>query len=213
LGVNYEEAGRLADAVRIFDEWLPRAQAKLLPGQEPLPFARRAGAVIYERAGLFDRADVLWREAVPDVRRTLAATAPPGRTGALATLGWTLPKAREPAETEMVLRECLDIREKKEPDSWTTFNARSLLGEALLGQKKYDDAEPLLVEGYEGLKQREAKIPPAGKPNLTSALERLVHLYDAWGKPEQAEQWRKELEAHKTKAGMPLDKEKKKKSP
>ena len=42
---------------------------------------------------------------------------------------------------------------------WTTFNTKSLLGASLLGQKKYAEAEPLLVAGYSGLKQREAKIP------------------------------------------------------
>jgi eukaryotic-like serine/threonine-protein kinase len=60
------------------------------------------------------------------------------------------------------VRECLAIREKKEPDAWTTFNGRSQLGGALLGHKRYADAEPLLLKGYEGMKQREDKIPPIG---------------------------------------------------
>ena len=30
---------------------------------------------------------------------------------------------------------------------------------------------------------------------LTEALERLVQLYDAWGKKDKAEEWRKKLEA------------------
>jgi hypothetical protein len=40
------------------------------------------------------------------------------------------------------------------------------------------------------------------KVRLTEALERLVQLYDAWGKPEQARQWRKKLEEEKIKTGM-----------
>ena len=67
----------------------------------------------------------------------------------------------------------------------------------LLGQKNYADAEPLLLAGYEGMKAREAKIPPAGKPRLTEAIQRLVDLYGAWGKPDQAAEWRKNLEAEK----------------
>ena len=39
----------------------------------------------------------------------------------------------------------------------------------------------------------EAKISPQGKPRLTEALERLVQLYDAWGKPDQAAEWRAKL--------------------
>jgi len=38
-----------------------------------------------------------------------------------------------------------------------------MLGGSLLGQKKYAEAEPLLLSGYEGMKQREVKIPPEVK--------------------------------------------------
>ena len=33
------------------------------------------------------------------------------------------------------------------------------------------------------------------RQHLTEALERLVQLYDAWDKPDEAAKWRKELEA------------------
>ena len=96
------------------------------------------------------------------------------------------------------MRECLKIREQKEPDDWTTFNTKSLLGGSLLGQKKYAEAEPLLLAGYEGMKQREEKIPPQGKIRLTEAIERLVQLYDAWGQKDKADEWRKKLPAAKS---------------
>ena len=68
-----------------------------------------------------------------------------------------------------------------------------MLGGSLLGQKKYALAEPLLISGYEGLKAREATIAAAGKPRLPEAGQRLVKLYDAWGKPEKAAEWRNKL--------------------
>jgi eukaryotic-like serine/threonine-protein kinase len=83
------------------------------------------------------------------------------------------------------------------PDAWMTFNLQSQLGGALLGQKKYVDAEPLLLAGYEGMKKQAAKIPPPGKVRLTEAVERLVQLYEATGKKDEAAKWRKELEASK----------------
>jgi hypothetical protein len=61
-----------------------------------------------------------------------------------------------------MLRDLLAIRQKQIPDSWLTFNTQSLLGGALLGQKKYVEAEPLLVKGYAGLKTREKTIPQHG---------------------------------------------------
>ena len=56
-----------------------------------------------------------------------------------------------------------------------------MLGAALLGQKKYSEAEPLLLAGYQGMKEREAKIPAPYKIRLVEALERLVQLYEATG--------------------------------
>jgi TolA-binding protein len=112
----------------------------------------------------------------------------------LAKYGTALSALKAWPDAEQVLREWLALCELREPDAWTTFNARSILGEALLGQKKYADAEPLLLTGYEGMKQRAAKIPPQRKPRLTEALQRLVKLYVATGETEQASKWRKELE-------------------
>jgi hypothetical protein len=63
-------------------------------------------------------------------------------------------------EAEPLLRECLTIRAKTQPDAWLTYKTKSMLGAALLGQKKYADAEPLLLSGYEGMKMHESKIPP-----------------------------------------------------
>ena len=68
-----------------------------------------------------------------------------------------------------------------------------MLGGSLLGQKKYAEAEPLILAGYEGMKGREAKIPAHGKLRLTEAAERVVRLYEAWGKPEKAAAWKAKL--------------------
>jgi hypothetical protein len=108
------------------------------------------------------------------------------------------------AQAERILRECLTLRQQKQPDAWTTFGTQSQLGGSLLGQKKYAEAEPLVLAGYEGMKQREATIPAGAKKYLTEALERLVQLYDAWGKPEQAQKWRKELEERKSMIPKPV---------
>jgi hypothetical protein len=111
----------------------------------------------------------------------------------MAARGLSLLRRGQWAEAEAVLRECLAIRERVQPDQWTTFNTRSLLGGSLLGRKAYAEAEPLIVSGYEGLKAREARIPPPGRPRFTEASERVVKLYEAWGKPEKAAEWRARL--------------------
>jgi serine/threonine protein kinase len=108
----------------------------------------------------------------------------------LVALSSNLLHQKKLSEAEAALRESLAICEKKEPQTWRTFDTRSRIGEALLGQKKYADAEPLLLSGYEGLRQRASTIPPAEASALTGALERIVLLYEAWGKPDMANEWR-----------------------
>jgi hypothetical protein len=69
-----------------------------------------------------------------------------------------------------------------------------MLGDALLGQGKHADAEPILVAGYEGMKARERQIPRLlARHHVAEALGRVVSLYESWGKPEQASQWRSRL--------------------
>jgi hypothetical protein len=124
----------------------------------------------------------------------------PGRDGVMTELagiqaeqGRSLLVGKRYAEAEPILRECLAFREKFIPDHWLRFNAMSMLGGALLGQVKNAEAEPLLLQGYEGMKQREGAIPAPGKPRLTEAVERIVRLYEATGRPEKAREWRTKL--------------------
>ena len=97
------------------------------------------------------------------------------------------------AKSEPVLRQCLSIREKTQPDEWWTFHTRSQLGGSLLGQKKFASAELLILSGFEGLKARDAKIPAPAKKNLAEAAARVVELYEAWGQKEKAAEWRAKL--------------------
>jgi hypothetical protein len=105
----------------------------------------------------------------------------------------------EHAEAESLLRECLTIREAKAPEDWTTFNTKSLLGAALLGQQRFDEAKPLLLDGYRGMKEREATIPAEAAVRIPEALERLVRFYEATGEPTEAAAWRAELDAERAK--------------
>jgi hypothetical protein len=114
---------------------------------------------------------------------------------ARALLGEGQLKAGKWAEAEATLREC--VKQHTDPGSTETFHLRGLLGGSLLGQKKYAEAEPLLVQAYEGMAARTWGIRVWEQHLLPEALVRLVRLYDAWGKLEQAAKWRKELEARR----------------
>ena len=74
-----------------------------------------------------------------------------------------------------------------------TSQARVFLGSCLLAQKKYAEAEALLLQGYEGLKERQATLAGPGRRWLTEATERLVRYYESTQQPDQARLWREKL--------------------
>ena len=164
-----------------------------------------AGA--YAEAGQFDKAIATEREAMAllpagntnayfaNCLSIYQSSIPYRNHDALAENVKVLLDAGKFVEAEPEARVCLRLREKIIPGVWQTFNAQSLLGGSLLGQKNYADAEPLLLSGYEGMKQREHQIPAAGQPRLKEALQRLVQLYEATNRSDQAAKWKHELES------------------
>jgi hypothetical protein len=108
--------------------------------------------------------------------------------------------------TTRLLAQCLATRQGTAPNAWTTFNTMSVMGGALLGQKKYAEAEPLLLKGYEGMKARERTIPPAGRDCIPDALDRLVDLDTATDKSGEAKKWQAERVKYPNAAPPPREK-------
>ncbi len=194
LGDGYREAGKLDRAIAMLEEAVSRGKAKLGIDNFVTVSCMKSLASSYMGAGADAKLLQLLPDFLPGFRKMYAADRPQW-SNRLAELGTYLVEHKHCAEAEPLARECLEIRENQLPDAWQTFNTKSLLGGALLGQKKYAEAEPFLLKGYEGMKQREKTIPPQGRPRLTEALERLVQLYEAMDKKDEAAKWRKELEA------------------
>jgi hypothetical protein len=59
-------------------------------------------------------------------------------------------------------------------------------------QGRYEEAEPLAKNCYES---RSAKFGPE-HIFTQEVVQVLVRLYDSWGKPEQAKQWRAKLPSY-----------------
>ena len=86
---------------------------------------------------------------------------------------------------EVSLGECTDVDTVGHrmvigmADGLTVPFALVMLGGALLGQKKYADAEPLLLAGYEGMRARQVRILAPARTRLGEAahgLPRDEHL-------------------------------------
>lgn len=203
LADAYLAAGQLPKAIPLYAEAFKLKEAKFGPDREETRAACFCLAVAYQLAERYADAEPLFTRMVASLRRQ---SGHPLLRPVLLHLGECQVKTAKHVEAESVLRECLKIYEKQGADSFLRFAALSALGGSLTGQKKYAEAESFLLQGYEGMKARghtpEAKNPDLGfQQRLTAAVERLVQLYEAWGQPEQAAQWRKRLEASKGNGG------------
>jgi hypothetical protein len=63
---------------------------------------------------------------------------------------------------------------------------QSTLGGVLVDEKKYGEAEPLLTNSYEAIAQAPGSTARVRDP----ALERVIALYEQWGRPDVAATWR-----------------------
>jgi tetratricopeptide (TPR) repeat protein len=127
-------------------------------------------------------------------------------------------------EAELLARECLRVRENKAPDSWLTAATRHQLGAILLDEKKYSEAEALLVAGYQGMKNNQPELQKAiaagdfafisALPRVLAAdanptggliriavavrmresIDRLAQLYKATDRLEKAAEWSKKID-------------------
>ena len=71
---------------------------------------------------------------------------------------------------------------------WTLAWNHSL-GVFLQEYHRYDEAEPLFIQAFEG---RRPKLGDA-HPHTVESMNNLIALYEAWSKPEKANEWRAKL--------------------
>jgi hypothetical protein len=113
--------------------------------------------------------------------------------GAMNNYAFALVQDNQLVAAEPLLRECVPLMKKRYPNHWQTFRAKTWLGAALLHHDEYEQAEPHLLQGYEGLREREENIPVDERVCIQTAVKNLVHLYSEWDKPTQAAEWKERL--------------------
>ena len=103
----------------------------------------------------------------------------------------------QPVAAEELIREALPIRAGAPgvvpsrrrtiaEDDWSLAAAKTLLGASLVAQRRYADAETVLLDA-----RRDLDVQPGSPARDTRAtIAGLVQLYEAWGKPEAARAYR-----------------------
>ena len=108
----------------------------------------------------------------------------------LMTLGSIRLAAGAGEEAEELLRRGLAILGKALPaGNWRIADAQSRLGDCLAARHKAKEAEPLLVDGYEGLLRGRG----AQNPRTVAALQRLVAFYEGLGNTTAAAGYRAKI--------------------
>jgi hypothetical protein len=109
-------------------------------------------------------------------------------------LGYTAMAEGEFAEAEALFREALNECDAAPAiDNWEKLSPRgrmeSGLGQALVGQGKFAEAEPLLVAGFSELVAQRHTL--WGDPTwmVREALDAVVQFYRLAGKAEKAAEW------------------------
>ncbi|HEY3756901.1 MAG TPA: serine/threonine-protein kinase [Opitutaceae bacterium] len=144
------------------------------------------------KAGRLADAEALDREllkvCVADPR-----TGPRLTWAAEAGLGSVLFAEKRYAESEASLRHVWSERVKSQPNDWATHAAASQLGEAIAAQGRFPEAESIELPAYRELAARAGQIPFRNRHEMADAGERIVRLYAAWRRPDEAESWRKRI--------------------
>jgi eukaryotic-like serine/threonine-protein kinase len=169
------------------------ARQRLLGSEHPDTLTSMTNlAILYRSEGKYEEGEALFVKALEVQRRVLGDD----NSDALDTmnaLALLYMKQLKYARAEALLHQAVNGYQGTGLNTWGRYNCESMLGASLAGQKKYAEAEGLLLSGYEGMVQREATIPAPSRFKVEQAGKWIVQLYQGWGKPEKATEWRQKL--------------------
>jgi serine/threonine protein kinase len=192
LASLYERNGESKQAEQTYQDTLERMTRVLGPTHPRTLITESDLAYFYETHHRYAEAmpwefrgrDAALKAYGPENRQVITFT---------STIGKNYLAMGQYSKAEAEFRTALDAVVKSNPDNWKRYNLESMLGGALTGEKRYVEAEPLLLSGYEGMKQRESKLAPVVIPLFQEDGERVTQLYVAWKKPDKAAEWRAKL--------------------
>jgi eukaryotic-like serine/threonine-protein kinase len=186
LGMTLADMGELEEGLDLLRSAYELRRETLGPDHASTLTSLNNLAEILSRAGRNEEAEPLLVDAVAVLERRFGAT--DTRTllskRNLARIWIELGRS---AEALPVLREIVAAESATEPPVvWRLSTMRLTLGACLLTLRRYDEAEPELLAAHEGLERTLGEA----NPRTRSAVEHLVALYDAWGRPDDARCWR-----------------------
>jgi serine/threonine protein kinase/Tfp pilus assembly protein PilF len=189
LAAVYHQQERYAEAESMLLKAL-EVQRQLLGEEHPstLESAAQLGW-LYWMQGRYAEAEPFFARVV-EVRRRMLGEEHPDTLENMRSLAVVYQKQGRYTEAESMLVKILEtpgqVIDEEHPIILTCMETLAWL---YMEQERYAEAEPLLVKVLES---RRRSLGEEHSDTLRS-MNGLINLYDAWGKPEQAEQWRAKL--------------------
>ena len=186
----YREDRRFGDALKLFDETLRLQKARIGPNHpDTLATMTQLGRTFLAAGRPAERSTAAGRSAYDQPCQAGPRTRED--TDCVDDVVDANLELQRWPEAETMANECFKLREReKGPGARVrALSHHEPVGRALAGQGKYARAEPLMLEGYDGLKEREAVMQYMEEQWLLNAARHLADLYNAWGKPEKAAEW------------------------
>jgi tetratricopeptide (TPR) repeat protein len=194
LAMLYQDAGMYSDCIARLEQVFA-CRIRLGSRPDDTPMGMDEHFLSYQRTGRLDEADRLLRRKLELCRKRMDSIGQKDQARTLEMLSLNLLLQNRPAEAESMAREAMALYEKNHHTEreWRLPYVMNLLGGTLLGQKKHAEAEPLLVQGYEGMKQGEATMTAQWRFRLPEAGERVIRYYEETNQPAKARAWQERL--------------------
>jgi tetratricopeptide (TPR) repeat protein len=192
LTINYHDAGRMHDASKTAQEFLDGYIALSQDQRSKLQGMRNTVAQVLEQSGNAAKAEVIRRDEWRLAETTHGNESEKACQRAF-DVALNLLRQGRPGDAELIVRDIWALNAKRSPERWETRFLQSWLGKLLAEQRKFKEAESALLEAHSGLERVVATIPEIRRnQELVRSAERLVGLYEATDRFQDAEKWRQE---------------------
>ena len=142
-------------------------------------------ALVLRDTRQFEEAEELFRRSLEIDRITLGDTHPAAAT-CVNNLANLLQRKGDHTGAEALYKEAIRLKRLTFPEHhWEVATIQSLLGACLVAARRFNEAEPLLSESYPVIRRNFGET----HNRTTVALQRIIDLYEKWGKPDQAASW------------------------